>query len=324
MVKSQLKLVVKREKKLVAIYNSLTKALRYSDEKDILSRRKLSLFDYIELAEPLRYYPYTFNKENNLYGNGKAIFSSLGIERSQEKYYKIEHGLILGSFVPKDSYDGFTKHIITFSDYRKQYLSHTNKNIICVGPYIQYADYLLSQEKLLNLKKQLGRVLLVFPSHSIDNIHVSYDISKFINHIEDIRHDFDTVVICMYWKDILLAQHIEYQNKGYKITTAGHFYDYNFLPRLKSIIALSDLTLSNKVGTHVGYCINLNKPHLIKLSDIRLKFFDKSEEKARQNNEWRSYYDACEDIHKYFCVDSQLISIEQLQCVKKYWGEWTE
>ena len=47
------------------------------------------------------------------------------------------------------------------------------------------------------------------------------------------------------------------------VVTAGYIMDPLFLSRLKSIIQLSDLTMSNNVGTHLGYCIYLNKPHWI-------------------------------------------------------------
>lgn len=47
--------------------------------------------------------------------------------------------------------------------------------------------------------------------------------------------------------------------KKYEVVTAGHYYDYNFLPRLRSIIETSDITMSNNLGSHLGQCIYLNK-----------------------------------------------------------------
>ena len=35
------------------------------------------------------------------------------------------------------------------------------------------------------------------------------------------------------------------------------------MPRLKSIIKTSDITMANAIGTHLGYCIYLNKPHYL-------------------------------------------------------------
>ena len=39
--------------------------------------------------------------------------------------------------------------------------------------------------------------------------------------------------------------------------------DCLFLSRLRSLISISDLTMSNSVGTHVGYCVYMGKPHYV-------------------------------------------------------------
>lgn len=317
-----IKSTVKKNIHLVRLYNKLIQVINSDYAHSSFKRKGLDLFNISELAKPIKYYPHRFVKENDLYGHGDVLFNALNIKESEQKFYKIEHGLFLGNLVHADSYNGFISHIVTFSDYRKKILEATEKNVICVGPYIQHATELLSFEDKQGLKNSFGSVLLVFPSHSIDSIHVSYDISQFIDYIESIKKGFDTVIVCMYWKDILLGQHREYQKFGYKITTAGHTYDSSFLPRLKSIIELSDATVSNKVGTHVGYCISMGKPHEIFNSVIKYDFINNSERYVRNSKDVASYDIACSEIESVFNVSDFEITDAQINVVKKYWGDY--
>lgn len=132
-----------------------------------------------------------------------------------------------------------------------------------IGPYIHYAKSLLSKEELQSEKERLGKTLLVFPSHSIEGLVSKFKIDSFLDEIDKISKNYDSVRICMYYKDVTLNRNIPYQKRGYEVVTAGHFYDYNFLPRLRSIIETSDMTMSNEIGSHLGYCIYLNKPHFL-------------------------------------------------------------
>ena len=294
----------------------------YNNTREIEFRKKLSFFDFNELANPIScsyYHPIT---ENNFYGNAHVLSNKILINA----HSRIEHGLYLGSVVPRRNLAKNTKTIITFSNYRKEFIQElTDREVYCVGPYIQYADYLLSLDEISTLKEKLGKILLVFPSHSIDAIHANFDINEFINFIRDHQLKFDTILICLYWKDIMLGHADKYISAGFLVVTAGHIYDYNFLNRLKTIIALSDMTLSNNVGTHIGYCISMNKPHGIFRSAIRYET-GSSQQAAQDEINLRSYKDnismleAVDDIYRNFSSFQENISQKQIDCINHYWG----
>lgn len=112
---------------------------------------------------------------------------------------------------------------------------------------------------------------------------------------------------------------------GYKIVTSGHRFDLNFLSRQKSFIELADYTMSNNLGTHVGYCIHLNKPHYIFQQRV---FYDAKDQKTQKhlsdasnqdNNltyEWE-LKEICEAFNQYE-ID---ITEKQREIVEEYWGE---
>lgn len=196
-----------------------------------------------------------------------------------------------------------------------------------IGPYIHYAKSLLSKESLKSEKERLGKTLLVFPSHSIEGLVTDFKLKPFLDEIDTISEDFDSVRICMYYKDVALNRFKEYQKRGYEVVTAGHYYDYNFLPRLRSIIETSDVTMSNDLGSHLGYCIYFNKPfYLYNPNDVKhvgeengenveaMIHNEKIFEKTKENNE------NIINMTKEFSHYTEKINKKQYQLISYLWG----
>ena len=196
-----------------------------------------------------------------------------------------------------------------------------------IGPYIHYAKSLLSKEELESEKERLGKTLLVFPSHSIEGLVADFRIDPFLDEIDKIAKDFDSVRICMYYKDVNLNRFKEYQKRGYEVVTAGHYYDYNFLPRLRRIIETSDVTMSNGMGSHLGYCIYLNKPfYLVNPTEVKnigeingenvegMLADEKHLEKSRENNLNE------QKIIQEFSTFDEKINKTQYQLISYLWG----
>ena len=197
---------------------------------------------------------------------------------------------------------------------------NVDKELVAIGPYINYTSTLLSDETIQQLKEQMGKTLLVFPSHSIDSEAASYNIESFINELENIRNGYDTILVCLFWVDALNNTLVEKYNKmNYRLCTAGHLHDTNFLSRLRSIIELSDFTVSNNVGTHVGYCISLGKPHYIFRNNVsrvlkhKKEYFSEESRMPTFNTETKEVYEAFSSL-------SNIISNQQYKVVDKYWG----
>lgn len=241
----------------------------------MLSKKKIDLFNYNELAKNIA--PFFYPNEIQFYGFNQVISKYIGLSNLKSKITN-EHGFIFSSFVSEKYIKGDI--VFTFSDYREKYLQKKYSdglNVIKIGPYIHYADSLLSIEEKDKIKKEMGKTLLVFPFHSIDGVLSSFDTDFFIKNIDKykIEKEFDSVLVCLYWKDIQIGRAEKYIQKGYKVTTAGHINDMFFLNRLRSIIELSDFVISNEIGTYIAYCLCLNKKlnYLVK----KVNFLQKKE-----------------------------------------------
>jgi hypothetical protein len=102
--------------------------------------------------------------------------------------------------------------------------------------------------------------MTVFPMHSTHHLQPKFDATHFLAKINEIRSQFDSVRICLYWADFKPETLAMYESEGFEIVTAGHMFDPQFLSRLKSIIHLSDLTMCNHIGTSVFYSIHERCP----------------------------------------------------------------
>lgn len=234
--------------------------------------------------------------------------------------YKIhalfEHGVILTEFAE----GAFRIHeylpSIVSSKYRLNILKNKKnfKGAYAIGPYVHYAEPLLNKEQFKIEKERLGKTLLVFPSHSSNVFSAKFDFEGFCNKIEEYAKDFDTVRVCVYYQDIRMNKHEFYQKKGFEVITAGHANDNYFMPRLRSIIELSDMTMSNDIGSHLGYCVYLNKPHFIDLNysfDVDSK--DTSAILLKEN-------DNAKKIYSLFSEFNEKISNSQFNLISYLWG----
>ena len=69
-------------------------------------------------------------------------------------------------------------------------------------------------------------------------------------------------MVSIYWNDVDSDLCELFRKKGAMLASNGFRCDDNFIRRLKAIIQLSDVTLGNDLGSHIGYSIYLGKPHI--------------------------------------------------------------
>lgn len=243
--------------------NPLSKSL-YNKEIDRRSKRALS--DIIPLSRDINMFsPFTeeLHPVNDWYGNAGNFKKYMKLPQSYPFKFVNEHGVFLTEQVAETELDSDLPTFVTYSDYRVEVLKKYKKNVFKIGPFIHYASHFFTEEKIASEKKRLGKNILVFPGHSLKALVQKYKNDFFLKNIKKVAGDFDTVRICLYWIDIQLGFHKYYQDLGFECVTAGHILDPYFVPRLKSLIDIADLTISNDASTHIGYCIYMNKPHIV-------------------------------------------------------------
>ena len=287
---------------------------------EVERRKRLSIFEYEALAKDIPFCPLENIKDSNYYGHAYSIKKYSGCNFISSG---IEHGIYLGNRVSDAEKLRTTRSIIAMSQNRiDSFKEHAiNKPVLAIGPYIHYAQPLMEDEAYCKLKKELGKVLLVFPFHSGIFKTMSFDMDLLISKIEEYRIGFDTVLVCLHHLDVTKNNQYTsvYKEKGYRIVCAGHKYDLNFLSRLKSIIGLSDFVLSNSIGTQIGYCAYMNKPQIIIYDENSLTALNYLN--LYSNDSAKLAYDQTMEIIQAFKESDDRITTDiQKQVLEKYWG----
>src|SRR5690606_32839887 len=101
---------------------------------------------------------------------------------------------------------------------------------------------------------------LFFLSHSTFSKEIDIDFVKLINELQNVPEDFKPVTICLHFVDILKKKHLLFQRKGFCCVTAGHMFNEDFISNFYNILINFKYSLSNDIGSHTFYSIELGIP----------------------------------------------------------------
>lgn len=194
-----------------------------------------------------------------------------------------------------------------------------NPHIYAVGAPFYYASSILSEMEIQEERKRLGRNVLAFPMHSTYNINKEYDPQSFLRLLNQLKSSFDTVRVCVYWKDVQRGTAKVYQDAGFECVCSGHIADQAFHKRQRALLEIADATVSNAIGSHVGYSTFMNKPHWLvpdefELVDIRENEGTEEMDMTKTSPNYKEIYTAFLDNPEF------KITEEQRRVVDKYWG----
>ncbi len=281
-----------------------------------------NIYDYKDNIVPKRFFQRTSYFGNIMYGNAYQLKKYSGFKGRFRGY--IEHGLYLGQAADEAvMFKSIFRNVLSFSEYREDRIRHYNPNMRChiIGPYIHYAEA-KSEEFITREREKNGKTLLVFPVHSTDDIDANYNIVTIVNEINNIKnkYEFKSVLVCLYYRDILRGVNEYYEKAGFKVVCSGYKEDPLFLSRQKTFILLSDAVMANDIGTFLGYAIYLHKPvYLYANDDIKYSsntvFSDTDSETIK-----RIQQDHNDEMIREFSSFDMNISDKQYNICRYYWG----
>ena len=198
---------------------------------------------------------------NAYYGHADLLKRFCGWPAERPVCVAIPHGVRFdGQFGPADFPECFPVCLVPSHARAEVLRPQLDREFHAIGPMIHYAPPLLSVADAEVVRARFGRTLLVFPTHSTHWVDTDVDQVAFFQQIERWAEGFQTVLICVYWKDVLRGIAPAYRQAGWHCITAGHIYDPLFLSRLRTVIELADVTAANNLGTHLGYAVHFGKP----------------------------------------------------------------
>lgn len=130
-----------------------------------------------------------------------------------------------------------------------------------IGPFIHYASEIYDEEEENELKKEWGRTVLIYPTHTYEGSEIdARETDRYKRMIDYYANWFDTVLFCVYWHDVSdeVFRDISTIPKV-KLVSCGLRSDEKFLSRTKTLMKVADLVVGTHVGTFIGYAIYMNK-----------------------------------------------------------------
>lgn len=300
--------------------------LMYECIRLINDRAELSLTDVPGLSDDVPYGGMLLlsvgQEEPSYYGDFYELqnYANIRVHNFPPKRLNIQHGIICELF-------DFEKQKLENVNYvwspiiKQLYQAHVdNPHIFAIGAPFFYAKSILSEEDVKKEKMRLGRNLLAFPTHSVYYADVKYDATGFINLLKEEQKKFDTVRVCIYWRDYQRGLAKVYEEAGFECVCCGHQCEPFFLERQKALFEIADATISNAVGSYVGYSIYLNKPHWMVPDKFELKDIDGSDTGKKEVEIWDSSPNYQRLREAFMNNPDYMITQEQRDIVDEYWG----
>lgn len=256
---------------------------------------------------------------NDFYGNAEQIKRFLNLPSHYSLKAAIQHGNQYAGRHWDVEADSFLPVRLAWGTHiRDSWAEHSAKETHMISAPFFYTKGLLSAEEVAAEKKRLGRNLLLFPAHSNHNTTITFDVKSFFDSLQNFIKNFDSIRVCIYWKDYLLGLHKPYENMGLECVTAGHIFDYNFLPRHRSLLEICDVSASNRIGSFFGYSIFLDRPHVF--FDQSLQINDHGLKRVEEDEViWRSD-PGVQRVLDVFSAQDCIITDAHWECLEPYFG----
>ena len=195
----------------------------------------------------------------------------------------LEHGLKVSRMATFESPRSWTKGYLCMGPLRASWLQERfGLSAVPIGPWVAYAQPLLSPGEIQQLRDQLGSTLLVVLAHSWDEVERKSDMAACIDAVAATARagGYSSVIWLRHWKDPVLK---ELPSK-WIVACNGHRSNPWFLDAMRTLLELSDGLVSNAFGTHLGYGVALGlRLHWLPVEaeqDLSTLRSDKAQEEA--------------------------------------------
>lgn len=189
---------------------------------------------------------------NSFYGLDFILKSYAGLSTTLPLKAVLPHGVQLSDYyVDAIEADVNLPAVFCYPDYRAAaYATQTAKVVFrSASPYL-YVRHLIQPE---SVPERNG--LIFFPVHSTHHATADVNSERLADALLELGAEYHPLTICVFWRDFLLGHHIPFQQRGFRIVSAGHMYDRYFLFRLFHLFSTHRYAAGNAVGSHLFYSV---------------------------------------------------------------------
>ena len=229
--------------------------------------------------------------------------------------WQLEHGLKVTPEAQFEQPKRWSRGTLCMGPRRAQWMQEQHQRpAIAIGPWIAYAQSLLSTQHLDQWRQKLGPTLLVVLAHSWGPVHRQNDLPAIIQSIEALRQSqgYHSVIWLRHWQD---PAEIPLPT-GWIQACNGHRSNPWFLDAMRTLLQLSTGLVSNSFGTHLGYAMQMNcRLHWLDLPSTQNLDALSMEQQQRERIEWERRRELGQQLQQVSHDDRTLRNL-----LLPYWG----
>lgn len=188
--------------------------------------------------------------EVDCYGISKLISSSLNLPFTPKSYANWTHGWIYHDLKYIEQFGEISdlKYLV-LNNNQKLFFEKNGKNAISVGAPFIYAEDIDCADI-----QRVPNSLLVMPPHGLDFTNEIWDESSYVELINNLKDDFDCIVVCLNESCVNKNNWTEQFDKhSIPWIVGAAMDDKNALVRMSRIFKSFEYMTTNAIGSHVAY-----------------------------------------------------------------------
>lgn len=196
---------------------------------------------------------------NSYYGLDRVILRAASLPPRYPVNAVVPHGVVFNRrFIWSAEARAHVPAVLCYPDYRIQ--SYRLGSTKLVVPAASPASYVIDELTASDQPERAGTIF--FAHHSTHHILSATDPAPIAFSLSEAPEWMHPITVCMYWRDIQLGRHVPFQERGFRVVTAGHIYDPLFLYRLYWLCAQHRYASANAFGTHTFFSVQAGCIHM--------------------------------------------------------------
>lgn len=197
---------------------------------------------------------------NDNYGFASVVKAYAGYPGERSLPALIPHGVYLDEDALHDSEANAPyPAVLSYPKYRdRPFKRYSSKLVIPSASPFLYALKLVGS---LEPPERSGTIY--FPSHSTAAYPTKLDWQGLARSLDDIPNEFKPLTVCVHWHDLQLGRAVPFLERGYRVVSAGHLADPEFLFRLIHLMSVHRHAASNDVGSNLMYAVSMGLPYFL-------------------------------------------------------------
>lgn len=202
---------------------------------------------------------YFLDKRISLYGIDEIVKCWCKYPKWLPFRFEIHHGWYIVDKPSKVDIESLSPVLLMFNRRQKEtWEKNYKKPAVVIGaPYIHY-------RRCKNIKQSPDASgTIAFPQHSAAHYDVIFDIDNYCRKLNQLPDEFKPITICLHVHDVRRGRIALYEEKGFKVITAGPRETIEFAKKFYDILSNFKYSTSNIVGSHTMYSIEMGIPFFL-------------------------------------------------------------